>query len=79
MNLNQFSLVLFLIFLTLKLANVGIVSTWSWWLVFSPILISFMISFISGFIENIKERRERKKSIGFKEALNKIYETRTKL
>jgi hypothetical protein len=76
MNLNQFSLVLFLIFLTLKLANVGIVSTWSWWLVFSPILISFMISFISVFIENIKERRERKKSIGFKEALYKIYETK---
>jgi hypothetical protein len=30
---------LFLIFLTLKLADVGVVATWSWWWVFSPILI----------------------------------------
>ena len=31
--------ILFLIFLTLKLADVGVVATWSWWWVFSPILI----------------------------------------
>jgi hypothetical protein len=30
---------LFLIFLTLKLAGLGVVATWSWWWVFSPILI----------------------------------------
>lgn len=29
--------VLFLIFLTLKLAEVGVVATWSWWWVTSPI------------------------------------------
>ena len=28
---------LFLIFLTLKLGGWGVVSTWSWWLVFLPI------------------------------------------
>jgi fatty acid desaturase len=31
--------ILFLIFLTLKLAGLGVVATWSWWWVFSPILI----------------------------------------
>lgn len=31
--------ILFLIFLTLKLAGIGVVATWSWWWVFSPILI----------------------------------------
>ena len=42
--------ILFLIFLTLKLGGWGIVATWSWWWVFSPIwlpigfiLIVFMI------------------------------------
>ena len=31
--------ILFLIFLTLKLAGLGIVATWSWWWVFSPLWI----------------------------------------
>jgi hypothetical protein len=31
--------ILFLIFLTLKLAEVGPVAEWSWWWVFSPIWI----------------------------------------
>lgn len=29
--------ILFLIFLTLKLAGVGVVATWSWWAVTSPL------------------------------------------
>lgn len=29
---------LFLLFLGLKLAEVGVVATWSWWWVFSPLL-----------------------------------------
>jgi hypothetical protein len=37
------STVLFLIFLTLKLAEVGIVATWSWWWVTSPLWISLVI------------------------------------
>lgn len=32
--------ILTLIFVTLKLAEVGQVATWSWWWVFSPIWIS---------------------------------------
>lgn len=39
----------FLIFLTLKLAQVGVVANWSWWWVFSPILISVLI-FIMGVV-----------------------------
>jgi len=31
--------ILFLIFLTLKLAGIGIVANWSWWWVFSPLWI----------------------------------------
>jgi hypothetical protein len=34
-----FGTILFLIFLTLKLAGIGVVATWSWWWIFSPILI----------------------------------------
>jgi hypothetical protein len=32
-------LIIFLIFLTLKLGGWGVVATWSWWWVFSPIWI----------------------------------------
>ena len=31
--------ILFLIFLTLKLGGWGVVATWSWWWIFSPIWI----------------------------------------
>jgi hypothetical protein len=41
--------ILFLIFLTLKLAGLGVVATWSWWWVCSPLWISFAITlFIIG-------------------------------
>jgi hypothetical protein len=35
--------ILFLIFLTLKLGGWGIVATWSWWWVFSPLWIPIAI------------------------------------
>jgi hypothetical protein len=38
--------IIFLIFLTLKLGGWGIVATWSWWWVFSPLWISLLIVFI---------------------------------
>lgn len=43
--------ILFLIFLTLKLAGIGVVATWSWWAVTSPlwigaILIITLIAFV---------------------------------
>ena len=34
---------IFLIFLTLKLAGIGEVATWSWWWVTSPLWIPFVI------------------------------------
>jgi fatty acid desaturase len=41
--------ILFLIFLTLKLAGLGVVATWSWWWVCSPLWISLAITlFIIG-------------------------------
>ena len=35
--------ILFLIFLTLKLGGWGVVATWSWWWVFSPIWIPIAV------------------------------------
>ena len=35
--------ILFLIFLTLKLAEVGQVATWSWWWVTAPLWIPFTV------------------------------------
>lgn len=53
------STILFLIFLTLKLGGWGVVATWSWWWVCSPLwiplvvvgiilLVVFVIAFIFG-------------------------------
>jgi len=38
--------ILFLIFLTLKLGGWGVVATWSWWWIFSPIWIPILIVII---------------------------------
>ena len=38
--------ILFLIFLTLKLGGWGVVATWSWWWVTSPIWIPLLIVLI---------------------------------
>jgi hypothetical protein len=49
--------ILFLIFLTLKLGGWGIVATWSWWWVFSPIWLPIAIAFVAlgiiAFIERL--------------------------
>jgi membrane protein YdbS with pleckstrin-like domain len=42
--------VLFLIFLILKLAGVGVVATWSWVWVLSPMWIPFALIMVAGFI-----------------------------
>ena len=47
--------ILFLIFLTLKLGGWGVVATWSWWWVFSPIWIPIAIIFIAAFIVGLIE------------------------
>jgi hypothetical protein len=43
-------MVLFLIFLTLKLAKVGVVANWSWWWVTSPLWIVPSIIIVSVFL-----------------------------
>jgi len=45
-----FGTVLFLIFLTLKLAQIGEVANWSWWWVTSPLWIPLLIVAIMIFI-----------------------------
>lgn len=40
--------VLFLIFLVLKLAGIGIVATWSWWLVTLPLWIGLAVAAVLG-------------------------------
>jgi hypothetical protein len=37
--------ILFLIYLTLKLAEVGVVKYWSWWCVTSPLWLPFVVGF----------------------------------
>ena len=52
-----FGTVLFLIFLTLKLGGWGVVATWSWWWIFSPIWIPLafivIIALIVAIVHNI--------------------------
>ena len=47
--------ILFLIFLTLKLGGWGVVATWSWWWVFSPIWISFALVLVAAVIVGLIE------------------------
>jgi hypothetical protein len=42
--------VLFLIFVTLKLAQLGVVADWSWWWVTSPLWITFCLVFVVALI-----------------------------
>ena len=42
--------ILTLIFLTLKLGGWGVVATWSWWWVFSPIWIPILLVLVIGLI-----------------------------
>jgi hypothetical protein len=42
--------ILFLIFLTLKLGGWGIVATWSWWWIFSPLWIPVILMGVVVFI-----------------------------
>jgi hypothetical protein len=39
-------LILFIVFLVLKLGAVGVFATWSWWLVCSPLIIGFALCWI---------------------------------
>jgi fatty acid desaturase len=52
--------ILFLIFLTLKLAGLGVVATWSWWWVTAPLWIPlgaiFVISAIIGLVVYINSK-----------------------
>ena len=52
--------ILFLIFLTLKLAGIGVVATWSWWWVTAPLWIPlgaiFVILAIVGLVTYINSK-----------------------
>ena len=54
-----FGTILFLIFLTLKLGGWGVVATWSWWWVFSPIWISFALVLVAAVIVGLIEILKR--------------------
>ena len=55
--------ILFLIFLTLKLAEVGPVAQWSWWWVFSPIWIPLalvgVIAMIVGMVVIVQHKNKK--------------------
>jgi hypothetical protein len=42
--------ILFLIFLTLKLGGWGVVATWSWWWIFSPLWMPLLAVILIGLI-----------------------------
>lgn len=46
LKLPLVAFILFLIFLILKLTEIGIVSDWSWWWVTAPMWIAFIIQII---------------------------------
>jgi hypothetical protein len=46
-----FGTILFLIFLTLKLSGLGVVATWSWWWIFSPIWITLVLAILLAVFE----------------------------
>jgi hypothetical protein len=54
-----FFTILFLIFLTLKLAGLGVVADWSWWWVTAPlwlpIVAALMVLAVAAFIKLIAE------------------------
>lgn len=41
---------MFLIFLTLKLAEIGVVATWSWWAVTAPLWVPLILIGILGIV-----------------------------
>lgn len=47
--------VLGFIFVTLKLANMGVVATWSWWWVLSPLIVFFIAQVILGVRDYYKQ------------------------
>ena len=42
--------IIFLIFLTLKLGGWGVVATWSWWWIFSPLWIPLLVIVVILFV-----------------------------
>lgn len=42
--------ILFIVFLVLKLFNIGAAAAWSWWVVFLPLIIPFGIIFVWWFM-----------------------------
>ena len=51
--------IVFLIFLTLKLAGIGMVATWGWLAVFSPLIAKFVLIVIGAIIETIVELKSK--------------------
>lgn len=50
---------IFIVFLILKLANIGTVATWSWWWVTCPLWIGFailIVLLIAAFLLSLKKR-----------------------
>ena len=64
---GSLSIFAFIVFLVLKLAEIGVVATWSWWWVFSPLwipfaaVVAFLIVFLIGYLlVNIKFKRKKR-------------------
>lgn len=51
--------VLFIVFLVLKLTEVGSVAGWSWWWVTSPLWIPFVLALVLVFVAGVIKACER--------------------
>ena len=52
----KLALLLFFIFMVMKLAPVGSVASWSWWAVSSPIWVAFLLRVALGMLSKIMEK-----------------------
>lgn len=58
--MKNFILLLALITITLKLAQIGLVATWSWWLVLAPLWVpAFVIATAAFVVAIIQEGKDK--------------------
>ena len=58
--MKNFILLLALITITLKLAQIGLVATWSWWLVLAPLWVpAFVITTAAFVVAIIQEGKDK--------------------
>jgi hypothetical protein len=71
--MEYIALILFFIFLTLKLAGVGVVATWPWLYVFLPAIAFVALYSIATYIHFVERKNELKNNRGSVKSKATIY------